>query len=431
MSALECHRRGFSVRVFEKTADVVTSGDSFAIGPTASNAVKKWPWMSKRCEEIEFHPLIAFHDASGKRQRGPINFDEMMSKQIKNPPRMGRHSRPKFHAMLIEQLSQVGIHVEYGKEAMDYGEEADRAYVRLKDGSKYHADLVIAAEGVGSTSGSIVGGQPVRARRTGDAVFRASWPVELALADPLVAETFEENVVQVWSGEGFFGIFARGKEDFSIGIVHPDKGTAEESWSQRVSHDDVLALTKAIPNWPEVGTRAITSCPEDLLIDYKLVWRDPQPTWTSPAGRVVQLGDAAHTFLPQSGNGATQAIEDAVSLATCLALAGSREKIAGATRVHNKLRFERVSCLQAFGVSNSSKFKKKADSMHMSRWIVEHDPEKYAEENYGAALQCLEQGQTWVNTNTPPGMTYTPWTIDTLLEAQERGEPTVLDGDWA
>jgi 2-polyprenyl-6-methoxyphenol hydroxylase-like FAD-dependent oxidoreductase len=56
-----------------------------------------------------------------------------------------------------------------------------------------------------------------------------------------------------------------------------------------------------------------------------------------------------------SGNGGTQALEDAVSLATCLSIAGSKEKIPDATRVHNLLRFERVSYLQAFGVMNRQK----------------------------------------------------------------------------
>ena len=41
--------------------------------------------------------------------------------------------------------------------------------------------------------------------------------------------------------------------------------------------------------------------------------RDPQQKWTSPAGRVIQLGDAAHAFLPNSSNGGTQAMEDAPS----------------------------------------------------------------------------------------------------------------------
>lgn len=166
-------------------------------------------------------------------------------------------------------------------------------------------------------------------------------------------------------------------------------------------------------------------------------WRDPQPKWTSPAGLVVQLGDAAHTFLPSSGNGGTQALEDAISLAACLHKAGSKDNIPQATRVHNLLRFERVSCLQASGVVNlDARNTKKHDQgenkyqIKLGSWIVDHDPEAYAEESYEAALAHLEKGTPFKNTNTPPGMVYKPWTIDGLLKAKENGEPTILDADW-
>ena len=67
------------------------------------------------------------------------------------------------------------------------------------------------------------------------------------------------------------------------------------------------------------------------------MWRNPQPQWTSPEGRVIQLGDSAHTFIPSSASGATQAIEDAISLTTCLYI-GGKSNIPQATRIHNKLR---------------------------------------------------------------------------------------------
>lgn len=69
------------------------------------------------------------------------------------------------------------------------------------------------------------------------------------------------------------------------------------------------------------------------------MWRNPQPKWTSPKGRVVQIGDSAHAFLPTSGSGATMALEDAFSLATCLELSGKANAPLG-TKVHNILRYE-------------------------------------------------------------------------------------------
>lgn len=56
--------------------------------------------------------------------------------------------------------------------------------------------------------------------------------------------------------------------------------------------------------------RIVSKTPEEMLVDWKLVYRDPLPTWVSPKARILLLGDSAHPFLPTSAQGATQALED-------------------------------------------------------------------------------------------------------------------------
>ncbi|CAJ2505209.1 Uu.00g126030.m01.CDS01 [Anthostomella pinea] len=452
-TALECWRKGCDVRIFERTREALTSGDSFTIGPTALDAFKNWPFLQQRTREISYHHMIAYHHITGERFAGPLEVTQLVSTSVNNR-QFHRHSRPKFHAMLSEQLAQVGIQVEYGKAVVDYAEDAEsgKGSVVLEDGSGHQADLVVAADGVKGRSWGLVAGQPVPARSSGNAIYRVAYPVGLALADPAVAERFPlredgRSVIELWIGSGMNAFFWRNQDEMQWLVQHedsqdrdtPSSGSAKESWSHRVSPEEVIKYVATIPGWPEIGTRVIRTTPPDQLVHWKLMWRDPQPKWTSPAGRVVQLGDAAHTFLPSSGNGGTQAMEDAISLAACLAMAGSKENVPDAIRMHNLLRFERVSCLQAFGVLNRQKntSERKQDGsdakqkqVHIGRWILEHDPEQYVVDNYEKALECLRDGGEWENTNIPPGLVYRPWTIDGLLEAQAKGEPTVLDGDW-
>lgn len=73
------------------------------------------------------------------------------------------------------------------------------------------------------------------------------------------------------------------------------------------------------------------------------MWRDPKPRWVSPIGRVVQIGDSAHPFLPTSASGGTKAMDDAFALAACLQIAGKNDACL-ATKVHNHLRYVTVRC---------------------------------------------------------------------------------------
>lgn len=118
-------------------------------------------------------------------------------------------------------------------------------------------------------------------------------------------------------------------------------GSEAESWNNTIDADEVIKAMKNTPNgvpeWSPIFQRLVRCTPKDTIINFELWWRDPQLNWTSPCSRVVQLGDSAHSFLPSSGNGATQAFEDAVSLASCLQV-GGRNKIQQAVNVHKTLR---------------------------------------------------------------------------------------------
>ena len=167
-------------------------------------------------EEIAGDPWVSWHKITGEKISGPapmrLNPGKNSSDgEIIPPSRIYRHSRPKFHKMLSDQAERIGISPEYGKRVNDYYEEtsAGKAGVILENGEKIEADVVIAADGIGSKSTRITMGQEIRARSTGYSIYRASFPVELALADPLVRERFpllEDGTpnVELWMGFVYF-----------------------------------------------------------------------------------------------------------------------------------------------------------------------------------------------------------------------------------
>ena len=74
---------------------------------------------------------------------------------------------------------------EFSHRVIDYYENtrAGKGGVVLDDRSKIEADVVVAADGVGTKSFSLVAGRKVEARSSGYAIFRTAYPVEYALVD--------------------------------------------------------------------------------------------------------------------------------------------------------------------------------------------------------------------------------------------------------
>ncbi|PWY89450.1 FAD/NAD(P)-binding domain-containing protein [Aspergillus sclerotioniger CBS 115572] len=447
MAALECWRNGHNIRIIERSPEQVTTGDSFTIGPSAIRTLNHWPKMVEENEKVAHNPTISFHSLDGTRVTAPKHLDYKQGQDSKNVPgQVHRHWRPQFHAMLLKQLSAIGVDVEYGHRAVKYFEDGPtgRGGIVLENGDRMDADIVIAADGVGSRSTRVTMGREIKARPSGEAMYRTAFPVEIAMADPVVRERFpmvegDEGSIELWVGEQVRFFIGRTADTISWILSHKDYANATESWSHNSNPEDVLKITATIPDWPEAADRLIQLTPKNRLLHFRVMWRDPQPSWVSPAGRIVQIGDAAHTYVPASGNGATQGIEDAVSLATCLRMAGKTDEIPWALRIHNRLRFVRVSCLQKLGLINQKGYSQalskgdhtpKGIQYLTAEWIWGHNPETYAEEHYNKVLDHLQQGTRFQDTNIPPGHVYRDWTIDEILSQLERGEEIELNGDW-
>lgn len=92
--------------------------------------------------------------------------------------------------------------------------------------------------------------------------------------------------------------------------------------------------------WP-TGNRlatVISATPLGACFNHTQLAKSPLRTWVSPKGRIVVIGDAAHPFLPYTGQGGNQAIEDAAVIAICLERAGPGA-VPLALRVFEKLRY--------------------------------------------------------------------------------------------
>ncbi|KAK1071079.1 hypothetical protein LTR74_003728 [Friedmanniomyces endolithicus] len=458
-AAIECIRKGHNVRVLERAATINTLGDMYFMGLPATRFFKHWPEMKAEYDSIGLHNAwIETSKHSGELMVKPLYVNDRLKAvglDPKTPPGTFQ-LRPLIYKMFVKQVERLGVKIEFNSRVVDCFESEDgkKGGCVTDDGKRYEADVVIAADGVGSKSQKLVGGQ-VRAVSSGRAMWRAAFPIENLDKDPEVKEHYKmigpndsEPIVRTYLGPGTYAMTLTRPETMIWIINHNATGSSAESWSNTIEPKEVLDTMDegTGPNpWDPWMKRLIACTPEKTIVNFELLWRDPQPSWKSPNGRVVQIGDAAHSFLPASGNGATQAIEDAVSIASCLQLCSGKDNVPEAVEAHIRFRFTRNACAQKVGFSNAEllqdtdwtkvKFDPKRAQPKHPKWVWQHDPETYTYEHYEKNVETMKKGirfdESEIPPNYPPGYKYEPWTIDWVMDCMRQGKPVELGaGNW-
>ncbi|KAK4192361.1 6-hydroxynicotinate 3-monooxygenase [Podospora australis] len=395
-AAIECDRKGHSVTLFDKSPFLAPLGDIISFGQNSSRFFDKWPGVREALEPLihkseEFH----FHDWKGNF----VTTQSFAEEHKAWGPRVNGH-RGEIHQIVLkharERLGEENIRL--GQSVTRYFETDDSAGIELESGETFTADVVLAAEGVRSKGRKLVLGFEDKPQPSGYAVFRTWYPSDELLKNEKTRHLVENgDSHNGWIGEDvhFLAAAIKDGKEMSWVCTHKDEGSIEESWQFPGKLEDVR---RVVDGWDPVVTELVKATPPDRLFDYKLVFRDPLPTFISPKARTVLIGDAAHPFLPTSIQGASQAMEDGVVLAACLEKAG-KGNVQEAVKVWERMRYMRVHKIQQTGITTREQWHK-ADwdaiwkdpqSLHLQReaWILNFDSEADAYASYDAVKQDL------------------------------------------
>nr|UIK22907.1 FAD-dependent monooxygenase [Trichoderma rhododendri] len=462
MTALECWRKGHNVvGILERNTGPNYSGDLVIIQPSAVAAMRHWPDMYREIEEEKVDAPIHYVRHSGEVIYGPSRptyNDPEYAAERKNVPFTGPvQIRKEFYRMLLRQVAKIGLKVEYGQRVDRYFEDEAGGLggVVVEDGSVRTAHIVVAADAFRSRSELLVAGEHMPTGSSGMSVYRCAYPRELAAKDAAVQKRWGPGTKtkEYWLGPGMhMGLYVS-DDLIAFGLTPRNSflldgsNNPTESWEPNVDPEEVLKVLQRVPDWDPAIQGLIKNAPRGAIIHWPLLWRNLRPEWTSKGGRIVQLGDCAHSSVPASAAGATMALEDAVTLAACLQLAsaGGPSGAPIGAKVYNLLRYQRASCIQKMAFVNSQvlnassanwdaiKEDPKQVRIRFPSWVFRHDPEKYAYEKYGQAFAHLISGSEFENTNFPPGHKFVPWTIEEVQQDIREGKRVedLLDGDWS
>jgi salicylate hydroxylase len=234
--------------------------------------------------------------------------------------------------------------VHTGHRCTGFEQDGDVARVSFANGVVAEADLVIAADGIHSELRQNVV-PPSRPIFSGSVSYRG------VLAHELIPH-WPTGSWQMWLGKGkhflaFTFPVRAGRLINYVGFVPADE-ESKESWS---APGDPDVLRQEFAGWdPRIGSLLQRV---QATFRWALYDREPLPIWTR--GRLTLLGDAAHPMLPHLGQGANQAIEDGMALATILACA-DRKTAPAALLAYERLRRERVALVQRGARENGLRY---------------------------------------------------------------------------
>lgn len=211
-------------------------------------------------------------------------------------------ARADLQNMLMDEFGRDQIYL--GKKMVSLEDKADSVEVHFADGSSTQADLLIGADGTHSLTRTYVLGQQVQRRYAG----YVNWNGLVEISEDLAP-------AQQWTtyvGEGKRASLmpvADGKFYFFLDVPLP-AGLDN-------NRDDYKKLLKQyFVDWCQPVQQLIERL--DPQKTNRVEIHDIEPFTQFYKGRVVILGDAAHSTTPDIGQGGCQAMEDAIYLARSL-----------------------------------------------------------------------------------------------------------------
>jgi 2-polyprenyl-6-methoxyphenol hydroxylase-like FAD-dependent oxidoreductase len=315
-AGIALRQAGWRTRIFERAATPRELGFALNLAPNAMRSLKALGLAERLAAEGHVTTDVELRSPSGrvlKRLNVAVALGESPSSVA---------PRQALHGALLDATPREDLAL--GCEAVSFRAGAGRVVLTCGNGHTESGDLLVGADGLRSAVRATLHPNGPPPRRSGyygirGLAYDAGHHLGQLSAIAYLGHRVESTAVRA-SASAVYWYISLPAEDIAPG----DK--------------DTRAIVGRITARFERPLRAITEATrdEDLRID-ELFDRDPIRDWGR--GPVTLLGDAAHPMLPHTGQGAAQALEDAVALGIVLGRGGELEP---ALRLYERVRSART-----------------------------------------------------------------------------------------
>jgi FAD-dependent urate hydroxylase len=293
-AAIALRRKGVEALVFERVAELREVGAGLSLWVNAVKALDKLG-MSRALQALSI-PQVSAGLRTAQGEWLSDGLPEAAQKRFGAELIVMAH-RAELHEALLEKLGREQVRLAAG--CSGFVQDAEGVTAHFAGGETVRGDFLIGADGINSVIRAALFGQ-TKPRYSGYTAWRAVSQSRVSAALQGASES--------WGRGARFGIVPMSKgRVYWFATRNAAEGAGDASIGRK------REVLQCFQGWHEPIEALIEATPEDAILRNDIYDREPLRSWTQ--GLVTLLGDAAHPMTPNLGQGACQAIEDALELA--------------------------------------------------------------------------------------------------------------------
>jgi len=305
-AAVALQRVGIQVAVFEKAPHIIEVGTGLSLWSNAMVALRRFGLEAAALEAGSVIEQTRTFLSTGE-PFGSVDFAALGEKA--GAPSICLHRATLQRLLLDAALNGDPRSVRTGRECTGFEADAAGVAARFSDGSREHGDVLIGADGIHS----VIRGQLFGSERVRFGGYLA-WRGIAEGASPLP----EREALVVVARGSQAGCFQCGERRLYWFLT---RNAAPGSHAGPLGNRG--EAIECIKNWRVPFRSFVEATEEDAILRNDIFDHPARRVWG--VGRVTFLGDAIHATTPNLGQGACQALEDAVVLADSLRRCASVE----------------------------------------------------------------------------------------------------------
>jgi salicylate hydroxylase len=273
---------------------------------------------------------------------------QLIDMQIRGGVRYGK--RGLFKNALQKYALQCGARIHRGRQVVDVEESAASATVIFADGKRESADLVLGADGTGSHIRRSLF-PSFRPTTLDQCVFQIAVPLRFMESSPETKALLRNSpatVVHISPGRYIVSSPVLDAEIYDLQLFDLDYPVSRDPHPDIITGrmEDMVYVRNRFADFEAGITKAVKAATS--LWKWRLRQVEGIPSWSSPHGRILLIGDSCHGIVPHSGQGAAMGIEDGALIAELLAKSTPGMDIKFITKTFEKIRRPRCDLVRKF-----------------------------------------------------------------------------------